>query len=68
MPIVSPAPDKRDEEPVKSGVSYSDFDRIQQFLSVPNWSCKSCNSVNFGHNKSCAYCYGRRGIHVPRLE
>ncbi len=71
MPTLTPPPIDPDElpeiSPIEQGdIPYSEHIRIKRFLDVPNWMCPACSSVNFGRNKKCAYCYGRRRTVTPR--
>ena len=73
MPTITPPPIDPEELPsiseIEQGeIPYSEYLRIKRFLDVPNWMCPICTATNFGRNKNCAYCFGRRKIITKRPD
>jgi hypothetical protein len=71
MPLIEPPKDEPEALPeidlIEQGeIPYSEHIRIKRFLDIPNWMCLVCSAVNFGRNKHCAYCFGRRRTVTPR--
>lgn len=71
MPLIGPPPNVEHitVEPVRvSESSKQESARIERYLDVPNWTCymSDCGAVNFGRNKKCAYCWGRKGRFTER--
>jgi len=71
MPVIEPPKNEPEElpeiSPIEQGeIPYSEYIRIKKFLDCPNWMCPACQTTNFGRNKNCAYCFGRKRTITPR--
>lgn len=71
MPIIEPPRNDPEVLPEISieeqgEIPYSEHIRIKRYLDVKNWMCPVCTATNFGRNKHCAYCFGRRRTVTPR--
>jgi len=40
-------------------ISQMNLAALRRYEDCVNWKCSECRSINFGRNKSCAYCRGR---------